>query len=103
MVLKRIDLVNGSEPIIAEALAYLERKGIEKKQVRRISIDAEVGAPLLISVDFFLEAEPEPEPEPLGLTPEQRQESDLSRITEDFLGSVRAGLDAADTHGEVPR
>lgn len=47
-------VVTGSEPILAEALAYLARKGIPATDIRGISMDAEIGKPALITVTMYV-------------------------------------------------
>jgi hypothetical protein len=49
-----VQLVTGREPVLAEALAWLESRGIEPKEIRAISIDAEVGEPLVIKVTLLV-------------------------------------------------
>jgi hypothetical protein len=50
-----IKLVTGREPILAEALAWLERKGIPARMIKSISVDGAVGTPLLITATFIVD------------------------------------------------
>lgn len=54
----------GNEPILQEALDYLERRGIPKAHIRSITVDAEIGRPVMIDVSLFMHEEPEPAAEP---------------------------------------
>lgn len=49
-----IKLVTGSEPTIAEALAWLGRRGLQPREIRGIAIDAQVGQPLMITATFIV-------------------------------------------------
>lgn len=54
----------GNEPVLQEALDYLERRGIPKAHIRSITVDAEIGQPIRIDVSLFMHEEPEPAAEP---------------------------------------
>lgn len=52
------DVRNGSEPLIREAIEYLERQGITHNQIHRLVIDAEVGEPITITPTLYVQTEP---------------------------------------------
>jgi hypothetical protein len=49
--------MTGNEPIIAEALAYLERRGIPRGDVRGLAIHAEVGDAIRMDVSLYVQDE----------------------------------------------
>lgn len=49
-----VRLVTGREPVLAEALAWLETRGIKPNEIRAISMDAEVGEPLVMKVTLLV-------------------------------------------------
>jgi hypothetical protein len=58
-----IKLVTGREPVLAEALSWLESRGLKPTEIRAVSIDAKVGAPLIITVSLIVQ-------DPAEVTPE---------------------------------
>jgi hypothetical protein len=53
---------DGNEPMVHEAMAYVESLGIPAAQIRRITVDAKVGQPLVVGLELFVPeegAEPE--------------------------------------------
>lgn len=40
----------GKEPLIRDAVAWLEERGIKPAEIRSVSVDATVGQPLTLSV-----------------------------------------------------
>jgi hypothetical protein len=55
---------DGKEPMVHEAMAYVESLGIPATQIRRITVDAKVGQPLVVGLELFVPvagAEPERE------------------------------------------
>lgn len=48
---------SGSEPMIEQAIRYLEGKGIDRRNVREVVITAEVGQPLMLDVSLYVEPE----------------------------------------------
>ncbi len=50
-------LVDGSESMLAAALAYLARKGLPGSEIRNVEILGEVGTPLRLRVELFVEEE----------------------------------------------
>jgi hypothetical protein len=48
---------SGSEPIIAEAIAYLERLGIPRVDIRALTIEAEVGDVITITPTLYVRKE----------------------------------------------
>lgn len=55
-------LCTGNEPILEEALAYLERRGIPRGEIRRLEIAAEVGQPITLTPTLYVQAEPAENP-----------------------------------------
>ncbi len=51
-------LVDGSESMLAEALAYLARRGLPSSEIRSLEILGEVGTPLRLRVELFVEEAP---------------------------------------------
>lgn len=51
----------GQEPILREAVDWLESKGIPAKCIRAVSMDAEIGQPMTITATFYVD-----EPEEVG-------------------------------------
>lgn len=45
---------NGKEPLLREAVAYLERRGIPASDIVAVRMDAEVNRPLRLSVDLYV-------------------------------------------------
>jgi hypothetical protein len=48
-------LITGREPILAEALAWLERKGIPPTHIQSVSINGTVGDVLRITATFIVD------------------------------------------------
>jgi hypothetical protein len=48
---------NGDEPIIREAIEYLERRGIPRGEIRRLEIVAEVDEPITITPTLYVQTE----------------------------------------------
>jgi hypothetical protein len=57
-VIKTDGLATGTEPILEEALAYLERRGIPRGEIRRLEIVAEVGYVITLTPTIYVQAEP---------------------------------------------
>jgi hypothetical protein len=45
---------DGKEPMVREAMAYVERLGIPSTQIRRLTVDAQVGQPLVVGLELFV-------------------------------------------------
>lgn len=49
-----IKVVTGSGPLLSGALAWLERRGIPAREIRTVSMHAEVGDPLVLTVELIV-------------------------------------------------
>lgn len=54
--MKYVIVKDGGEGPLAMATAYVESLGIPRHQVRRITVDGEVGQPLIVTVELFVPA-----------------------------------------------
>lgn len=88
---------DGTEAEIVPAMRYLERQyGMPAGHIRSVTVDAEVGTPMAITVTVYVQEEEATgtayqapagsADEPLGLTPEQRDTSDIHEIIDRFMG-----------------
>lgn len=67
----------GQEPILREAVDWLESKGIPATSIRAVSMDAEIGQPMSITATFYVDESEEI----AALTPEALRERAANLLT----------------------
>lgn len=49
-----VTVKDGNEDLIARAVQWLDEIGIPREQIRRVSVEGQVGQPLVVSVNLYV-------------------------------------------------
>lgn len=87
---RRIVTRSGREPLIANATAYLVSMGVPLDDIRSIDIHAEVGAPMMLTVELFVHGDDD-----LGDEPQPAEVEFQRRMMQMTIGPLRYGAQQA--------